>query len=268
MNNTQAQQKALNDALVAPADRLEFRKCNMRLKTDIKLKEATFQLVALTLFYQDPSISRRNKMFWHTTRDDTMYTSMRCISRYKDTQVYGTILLTELTNQAMLESKSYQTYYAFASGEKAPKPKYIQKKADSDTSPKKKHVQATKGTKLKSKAKVTKPNKKKQPAKKKKAKGLDVLSESKVTDEQQPKTSGTDEGTGTIPGVPDVPPYESESDKKSWGDSKDEDDNDDDDDEEKLDVEEKMDYKVIKDLYDDVNVNLGNDDSEMTDADQ
>ncbi|GJY54134.1 hypothetical protein Tco_0445798 [Tanacetum coccineum] len=35
--------KALDDALVAPADSLEFGKCNMRLKTDIKPKEATFQ---------------------------------------------------------------------------------------------------------------------------------------------------------------------------------------------------------------------------------
>ncbi|GJV79095.1 hypothetical protein Tco_1514965 [Tanacetum coccineum] len=56
MNTTQAQQKALDDALVAPADRLEFGKCNMRLKTDIKPKEATFQVVldalALTPFYQ------------------------------------------------------------------------------------------------------------------------------------------------------------------------------------------------------------------------
>ncbi|GKA28233.1 hypothetical protein Tco_0714401 [Tanacetum coccineum] len=299
-------------------------------------------------------------MFWHTARDDTLFTSMRCISRHEDTQVYGTILLTELTNQAMLESKAYQTYYAFASGEKAPKPKYIRKKADSDTSPKKKHVQATKGTRLKSKTKVTKPDKKKQPAKKTKAKGLDVLSEvaltkaekiklvtkrskkdfhvsqesssgdgvdtqSKVPDEQQPKTSGTDEETGAIPGVPDVPPYESESDKDSWGDSEDEDNDDDDgdndddgnsdnhdddsddertkfdrdevpdpkltnvdqteheeeeyddefykeNDEEKLDDEETMDDEeddeVIKELYDDVNVNLGNDDTEMTDADQ
>ncbi|GKA71625.1 retrovirus-related pol polyprotein from transposon TNT 1-94, partial [Tanacetum coccineum] len=51
-----AQQKALDDALVAPSDRLEFRKCNMRLKTDIKPREATFQVVldalALTPFYR------------------------------------------------------------------------------------------------------------------------------------------------------------------------------------------------------------------------
>ncbi|GKE39497.1 hypothetical protein Tco_1462902, partial [Tanacetum coccineum] len=56
MNTTQAQQKALDDALVAPVDRLEFEKCNIRLKTDIKPKEATFQVVldalALTPFYQ------------------------------------------------------------------------------------------------------------------------------------------------------------------------------------------------------------------------
>ncbi|GJW13983.1 hypothetical protein Tco_0018116, partial [Tanacetum coccineum] len=161
---------ALDDALVAPADHLEFGKCNMRLKTDIKPKEATFQMVldalALTPFYRaflitadrafatvinkclsgkesgmdkirlsraqilwgmfykknidyvyllwedllfqieykdakktnkmsyprftkiiidyfmskDSSISRRNKMFWHTARDDTLFTSMRCIS--------------------------------------------------------------------------------------------------------------------------------------------------------------------------------------------
>ncbi|GJS89569.1 hypothetical protein Tco_0772205 [Tanacetum coccineum] len=227
----------------------------------------------------------------------------------------------------MLESKAYQTYYAFSFGEKAPKPKYIRKKADLDTSPKKKPIQATKGTRLKSKAKVDKPNKKKQPAKKTKAKGDGVNTQSKVPDEQQQKTSGTDEGTSTIPGVPNVPPYESESDKESWGDSEDKDDdgNNDDDsesddhdddsddertetdsdeipdpnltnvdqteyeeedvddrvrtpfdyeltDEEKLDDEETMDdeedEEVIKELYGDVNVNLGNDDTEMTDVDQ
>ncbi|GJV82178.1 hypothetical protein Tco_1518048 [Tanacetum coccineum] len=223
-----------------------------------------------------------------------------------------------------------------------------------------KHVQATKGTRIKTKAKVRK-SEKKQPAKKKKAKGLVVLSEvalteaeqlklatkrsktyfhvshtsgssdgvdtqSKVPDEQLLKTTGADKGTSTIPGVPDVPIYEFESEKESWGDSEEEDDNDDDDDgesddhdddsddertesdrdeildpnltnvdhtgheeedvddrvhtpsdyeftdDEKLDDEETMDDKeddeVIKELYADVNVNLGNEDTEMTYADQ
>ncbi|GJY77835.1 hypothetical protein Tco_0483636 [Tanacetum coccineum] len=87
----------------------------------------------------------------------------------------------------MLESKAYKTYYTFASGEKTPKPKYIRKKADSDTSPKKKTVQATKVTRLKSKAKVTKFDKKKLPTKMPKAKGLNALSEVALTKAEKMK---------------------------------------------------------------------------------
>nr|GFA52403.1 hypothetical protein [Tanacetum cinerariifolium] len=283
MNTTQAQQKALDDAFVAPVDRLEFGKCNMRLKTDIKPKEATFQVVlddvALTPFYRaflitadnarildysfrqkfkdlplehdilsfirDLGYTRdityitdvnvdylhqpwrafstivnkclsgketimnkirlsRTQILWcmfHKKNIDYMYllwedllfqienkdakkTNKMSYPRFtkitidyfinEDTQVYGAILPKELTNQAMLESNAYKTYYAFASGKKALKPKYVQKKADPNTSPKHKPIKATKGTRLKSKAKVAKSNKKKQPAKKPKAKGLAV----------------------------------------------------------------------------------------------
>ncbi|GKB91429.1 hypothetical protein Tco_0963701, partial [Tanacetum coccineum] len=194
--------KVLDDALVAPVDRLEFKKCNMRLKTDIKPKEAIFQVVldalALTPFYRaflittdvlaiymqefwaTVSIHRafatiinkclsgketrmdkirlsRAQILWdsqrsYTARDDTLFTSMRCIFRHEDTQ-------------------------------KALKLKYIQKKADSDMSPKKKPVQATtKGTRLKLKGKLAKLDKKKQPAKMTKVKGLAVLSEVALTE--------------------------------------------------------------------------------------
>nr|GEW29965.1 hypothetical protein [Tanacetum cinerariifolium] len=102
--------------------------------------------------------------------------------RHEKTQVYGAILPKDLTNQAMLESKAYKTYYAFASREKTPKLKYVRKKVDSDTSPKQKSVQANKGTKLKTSAKVAKSDKKKQPAKMPKSKGLDVLSKVALTE--------------------------------------------------------------------------------------
>nr|GEY94504.1 hypothetical protein [Tanacetum cinerariifolium] len=192
-----------------------------------------------------------NKMFWHTARDNTVFTSMRCISKHEKTQVYGSILPKELTNQEMLESKAYNTYYAFASGEKTPKPKYVQKKADFDTSSKQKLVQATKGTRLKTKAKVAKSKKNKQPVKKPKARGLAVLSEvalteakqlklatkrsktqfhishangsgdgfgtqSKIPDEQHLKTISADEGTGTIPGF-SMYPYTNLKVRKSLG---------------------------------------------------
>ncbi|GJV29431.1 hypothetical protein Tco_1385879 [Tanacetum coccineum] len=228
MNTTQAQHKVLDDALVAPADRQVFEdlpleqdilsfirdlghtrdityltdvnvdywhqawrafatvinKClsgketrmdKIRLsraqilqdaKKTNKMSYPRFTKIIIDYFMlKDPSISRRNKMFWYTARDDTLFTSMRCISKHEDTQ-------------------------------KALKLKYIQKKADSDMSPKKKHVQATtKGTRLKSKGKWAKLDKKKQPAKMTKAKGNGVDTQSKVPDEQQQKTTSTDEGT-------------------------------------------------------------------------
>nr|GEY58618.1 hypothetical protein [Tanacetum cinerariifolium] len=175
-----------------------------------------------------PVYFKKEQKFLQTARDDTMFTSMRCISKHEKTQVYGAILPKKLTNQAMLESKAYKTYYAFPCGEKTSKPKYIRKKADFDTSPKQRPVQATKCTRIKTKAKVAISDKKKQLANMPKAKGLDVLSKSKVLDEQQQKTFSTNEETGTIPRVPDVPIYDSKSDKESWGDSNEEDDDEDD----------------------------------------
>ncbi|GJR16955.1 hypothetical protein Tco_0965482 [Tanacetum coccineum] len=60
--------------------------------------------------------------------------------------------------------------------------------------------------------------------------------ESGVPDEQQRKTSGTDERTGTKPGVPDVPTYDSESDNDK-ADS-DDDGNSDADDNERIDSDD------------------------------
>ncbi|GJR51775.1 hypothetical protein Tco_1402296 [Tanacetum coccineum] len=106
---------------------------------------------------KDKSIPRRNKIFWHTARDDPMFT----------------------TNITMLESKAYKTYHAYATGEKIPKPKYVKNKDNPESSPKKKSAQASKGKRLKTSTKVAKPAKKKQPATTSKAKGLNVLSEMK-----------------------------------------------------------------------------------------
>nr|GEU84132.1 AT hook motif-containing protein, putative, expressed [Tanacetum cinerariifolium] len=120
--------------------------------------------------------------------------------------------------------------------------------------------------------------------------------ESGVPDKQQCKTSGADEGTGTKLGVFDVPIYGSKSDKESWGDSEEEDDdgevdtedesdndgNDDDEEEEYADErvhtlddyeltdeqKEKIDEEVTKELYKDVNVNVGHEDADMTHDDQ
>nr|GEW49829.1 putative ribonuclease H-like domain-containing protein [Tanacetum cinerariifolium] len=214
--------------------------------------------------------------------------------------------LTPPTLSMMLKKKlqiDYESEMAYQLPSEA-KIKYKKKVDELVTYPKKKPVQATKGTRLNSKSKVTNPDMKKQPAKKTKAKGLVILSEVALSEDEQIKlatkrskedfhishASGLDEGADTILGVPDVPPHESKSKKESWGDSKDEDDNDDDGDNEddgdndddgesddhdderiESDSDEipnpnltnidqtkyEEDDEVIKDLYNDVNVNLG-----------
>nr|GEX55993.1 hypothetical protein [Tanacetum cinerariifolium] len=278
---------------------------NKNLKKNNDMCYPRFTKVIIDYFMsKDQSISKRNKMFWHTIEDDPMFNKIRVISRHQDTQIYDAILPAALTNQEMIDSIAYKEYYNVASRAEPPKAKTKYKKKDDEfvTSRKSTTAFASKGTRLKYEAKVDKPDRKKQPTKKTKAKGLAVLSESKVPDEQ--KTFDTDEETGTIPGVPDVPPYESESDKESWGDSEDEDDDDDvhnddgdndDNDqtkyeeedvdegvrtpssdeftnEEKLDDEETMEDKeddeVLKELYEDVNVNLEKGNAKMTDANQ
>ncbi|GJW67564.1 hypothetical protein Tco_0121988 [Tanacetum coccineum] len=264
---------------------------NKDTKKTNKMLYPRFTKVIIDYFMsKDQSILRRNKMFWHTARDDTMFTSMRCVSRHEKTQVYGVILPQHLTNQAMLESIAYQTYYAYASIEKAPKEK------------------------LKSLAKVAKTDMKKQPAMMPKTKGLAILygsgdgvdTQSKVPDEQQQKVSGTNEGAGVRPEVPDVPKYDSKSDEESWTFSQDEedadeetdvnDDNDQEEENEKADDEEmssdqrvstppeyelteeeeeenkegddkdkegKQEQDEEDDLYRDVNINLERSDAEM-----
>ncbi|GJZ67227.1 hypothetical protein Tco_0630467 [Tanacetum coccineum] len=56
MDITRAEQIALDDALVAPANRLKIGKSNLRLSSDLKSKEATLQVVydvlKLTPFYK------------------------------------------------------------------------------------------------------------------------------------------------------------------------------------------------------------------------
>ncbi|GKA57839.1 hypothetical protein Tco_0757027 [Tanacetum coccineum] len=190
-------------------------------------------------------------MFWHYARDDFMFTTVRVISKHQDTQVYGAILPQHLTNQAMLESKTYMTYRAYATGEKTPKPKTTKKKADSESSPKTKSTQASKGKRITTLAKGDKPTKKKQSAAETSMdKGLTVLSDVALTEAEQLKLviersktqthsshasgSGADEGTGDIPGVPDVPTYGSDDEQISWksnDENQDEENQDDDDDE-------------------------------------
>ncbi|GJS95146.1 hypothetical protein Tco_0802114 [Tanacetum coccineum] len=234
---------------------LVFQVENKNSKKNSTMYYPRFTKVIVDYFMaKDEEIPRRSKMFWHYARDDFMFTTIRVISKHKDTQEYGAILPQHLTNQAMLESEAFKTYRAYATGEKAPKSKATKKKTDSESSPKTKPSQASKGKRIKTSAKGDKPTSK--------SKGLTVLSEvafseaeqmklatkrslkefhishasgsgdgvdilSKVPDEQQQTESGTNEGAGDKPEVPDVPEYRSESEEESWTFSQGEDEEED-----------------------------------------
>ncbi|GJR14437.1 hypothetical protein Tco_0797089 [Tanacetum coccineum] len=244
---------------------LAYQIDNIDSKKQDKMFYPRFTKIIIHHFLEkDKSISMRNRTFMHTARDDSLLGTMRFVSRHEDAQIYGAILPKAMTNQAMLDSVAYKTYYAIASGAeplKSKKPKMKSGSAiSSEESPSKKKSAKSK----KVVATKPKPTKKKVPVKADRGKGLNVLSKvalseaaqlreatkqskkefhashassssdrtglgSGVPDEQHHKTSGINEGTSTEPGVPDVPKYDSKSQKESWGDSGEEDDDDEDD---------------------------------------
>nr|GEU79618.1 hypothetical protein [Tanacetum cinerariifolium] len=213
-----------------------------------------FTKVIINFFMtKDQSIPRRNKINWHFSRDDQMFTTIKVVFRHEDTQLYGAILPYELTNEAIKDSKSYKEYYATASGKR-----------------------------LKTLAKAAKLAKKKQPAKASKAKGLTVLSEVALTEAEQLKIatkrsmiqtqssyaigSGADEGTGGKPGVSDVSTYGSNDEKISWKSSEDEDDDENDDDDE-ADNQDDDGQEDDGQEYDGQDDESQDDDNEETDSD-
>ncbi|GJV46393.1 hypothetical protein Tco_1430929 [Tanacetum coccineum] len=184
-------------------------------------KNTALEIIVDYFMAKDQAIPRRNKMFWHYARDDFMFTTIRVISKHKDTQEYSVILPHHLTNQAMLESEAFKTYRAYATGEKAPKSKATKKKTDSESSLKTKPSQASKGKRIKTLAKKDKPVTTK-------SKGLTILSKVALSEAEQMKLAtkrtmkefhishASGSGAGDKPEVPDVPEYRSESEEESW----------------------------------------------------
>ncbi|GJV11585.1 hypothetical protein Tco_1353126 [Tanacetum coccineum] len=224
------------------------------------------KLIVNFVMAKDPSIPRRNKVNWHYARDDPMFTTINVISRNEDTQLYGTILPAELTNEDIRNSESYKEYYAIASGKIPPKTKASKKKADSDATTKQKPPTVPKEKKGKKTGKG-----------KQKAKELETISEAVLTEAEQLKIitkrsrkethsshasgSGADEGTGVTPGVPDAPDYDSDDDI-SWKSS------DDDQDDDKINDDEKAQDDEDEDKNDDNETTQDDEDDDIHDDDE
>ncbi|GKB38217.1 hypothetical protein Tco_0883159 [Tanacetum coccineum] len=71
---------------------------------------------------QEKSLSWRNKIGMHTSKDDYLINSLRFVSAKESTQINGAILPECLTNLAMKESKAYKTYLGYATGKRVKRP--------------------------------------------------------------------------------------------------------------------------------------------------
>ncbi|GJV97505.1 hypothetical protein Tco_1549082 [Tanacetum coccineum] len=70
---------------------------------------------------QEKSLSWRNRIGMHTSKDDYLINTLRFVSRKEASQIYGAVLPECLTSPEMKESKAYKTYLGYATGEVPPK---------------------------------------------------------------------------------------------------------------------------------------------------
>ncbi|GJU68328.1 hypothetical protein Tco_1254587 [Tanacetum coccineum] len=69
----------------------------------------------------DKTLSWRNKIGMHTSKDDYLINTLRFVYAREETQIYGAILPESLTNLEIKETKAYQIYLGFATGATPPK---------------------------------------------------------------------------------------------------------------------------------------------------
>ncbi|GKC23967.1 hypothetical protein Tco_1026117 [Tanacetum coccineum] len=70
---------------------------------------------------QEKTLSWRNKIGMHTSKDDYLINTLRFVSRKEASQIYGAVLPECLTSPEMKESKAYKTYLGYATGVVPPK---------------------------------------------------------------------------------------------------------------------------------------------------
>ncbi|GJS21120.1 hypothetical protein Tco_0449752 [Tanacetum coccineum] len=70
---------------------------------------------------QEKSLSWRNRIGMHTSKDNYLINTLRFVSRKKASQIYGAVLPQCLTSPKMKESKAYKTYHGYATSEVPPK---------------------------------------------------------------------------------------------------------------------------------------------------
>ncbi|GKB75472.1 phospholipid-transporting ATPase 2 isoform X1, partial [Tanacetum coccineum] len=70
---------------------------------------------------KDKTLSWRNKINMHTSRDDYLLNNLRFVSSKQQSQIYEAKLPEVMTNQKMRDTDAYKTYLGFATGVTPPK---------------------------------------------------------------------------------------------------------------------------------------------------
>ncbi|GJW17850.1 hypothetical protein Tco_0025286 [Tanacetum coccineum] len=70
---------------------------------------------------KDKIVSKRNKIGMHTSRDDYLINTLRFVSTYEESQIYGAQLPKSMTSPEMRETEDYKTYLGCATGVTPPK---------------------------------------------------------------------------------------------------------------------------------------------------
>ncbi|GJU12070.1 hypothetical protein Tco_1134466 [Tanacetum coccineum] len=73
------------------------------------------------IYQIDNRAYKKNKIGMHTSKDDYLINTLRCLSAKEATQIYGVVLPESLTSPEMKETKAYKTYLSFAIGSTPPK---------------------------------------------------------------------------------------------------------------------------------------------------
>ncbi|GJX80663.1 hypothetical protein Tco_0328812 [Tanacetum coccineum] len=93
---------------------LVFQVENKNSKKNNDMYYPRFTKVIVDYFVaKDQAIPRRNNMFWHYTRDDFMFTTVRVISKHQDTQVYVLyeVALSEADQMKLATKKSKKEFH-------------------------------------------------------------------------------------------------------------------------------------------------------------
>ncbi|GJV59371.1 hypothetical protein Tco_1465471 [Tanacetum coccineum] len=95
---------------------------NKVYKKQEKMYYPRFTKVIIHYFLiQEKTLSWRNTIGMHTSKDDYLINSLRFVSVKESSQIYGAVLPECLTSTEMKESKAYKTYLGHATGVVPPK---------------------------------------------------------------------------------------------------------------------------------------------------